>query len=384
MINIELKPLRVHNRALTTQDLSCHFVKLKAGENIEIPEGNTFHNEDIKDFFQALSNIDDILESAVGKIQTNNLEFLKQSTGYLRKNTTEEPRIFVIDSHNLFHRVYHSHRSAENDNGDTITILKATMALIQWIITTKDRYSHIIFASEGETLLRRDIFPEYKLKSSRKPDLDKQIAFTEKVLQDLGFTVLKKDGYEADDVIATLAKNYNVTVFTSDQDIYQLYKHKGFEVMDPKTKDILPSISAQTKFSVPAELLGEYQGIVGESAKGIPGIPGFGKTAAVKIVNEYGTLENLYENIDRYGLEDFATGDKIPKAKQASADKKQAALVEAKEIAFKSREVMTLVDNIYSAWELEDFHKTVAQSVMPFASIKPILSSRLKPLGLKF
>jgi len=379
MLNISVKRLEKDNGYLSKADFRNFYKCLLHEKDISIAEGIKFDTLECNNFLEYVK------ENCNGTIFTNNINFLKIANSVIRNSEDKKKRILVIDNHNLFHRTYHSFPKMVNDKGDQISVLKATFNFVKWILSTQDRYTHIIFSSEGGNLKRKkDTLNDDKVykgnRSETSPDLKEQIKLTEQVLEDLGFNVLRVAEYEADDVLASLASMYPVTAFTTDKDAYQLFIYNGFEILDPKTKKIFKKDQVVEKFGVETEDFLNYQAIVGDTADNIPGIKGFGKVVAKELVNRYHTLENMYENRSNLFLEEYSEGENIPKNKLTSARNKQDKFIDGFNDALKSRDLCTL--NVFL------FQKTPYDiryfSPKPYPNMDKIIKSRLSKYGINY
>ena len=383
MIKYEISRLKKEEGCLTLNDLKRLYIQYKSGEDIEIHEGLTFDKEDVLTFITSLNEL-----TSDSKIKTNNTKFIKLLNSFIRSQVNK--RVLVIDNHNFFHRTFHSVPAMVDNKGRQVSVLKSLSNLLKWLINTQDRYTHIIFSSEGGNLKRKEqtISDEKSYKGNRKetdPSLRQQIKLCESFLEDVGFSVIRRAGYEADDVLASIVYTYSlkgvpVTAFTTDKDAYQLFIYDGFEILDPKTKQLFLKEKVVEKFGVEAEDFIQYQAIVGDTADNIPGIKGFGAVAAKELIEKYKTLEGIYENISKIGLEEFNEGQKIPTAKLRTAENKQRKLLDSKDMAFKSRDLCTLETNLFENYPFD----IVYFSPMPFVNFEKIVKSRLSEFDINY
>jgi len=326
------------------------FLKLKKGEEIKISSKQNFTKSNLEKFINAAIKTE-------GTIITNNM-IVAKTISNIKNPAKDIKRVLIIDNHNFFHRLFHAIPKMVNSQETEVSLLKALANFIKWFHFNSQDFSHIIFTSEGKDLYRKSYTEnsENKYKGNRTKideSLKEQIILCEKFLEDNGFLILKKDHYEADDILASLTTefynlNIPVTAFTSDKDAMQLGIYPTFEIMDPKSKErIFAKDKVISKYGIEPSQFPDYQGIVGDTADNVPGIKGFGHETAVTLLKTYGTIENMLNNIEKIGLEDFSENDKIPKAKLNSAKKKQEKILSSKIDLLNSRDLCKLRDYLF-------------------------------------
>ena len=176
-------------------------------------------------------------------------------------------------------------------------------------------YAACVFDAKGPTF-RDAIYPEYKAQRSPMPDdLRSQIAPIHEVVRLMGWPVLDVPGVEADDVIGTLAvaaanQGIRVIVSSGDKDLAQLVNERItiIDTMSGKVRD-MPGV--ETEFGVPARLMLDYQMLVGDTVDNVPGVQGVGPKTAVKLLQEYGSIDQLIAQADQVK---GAVGEKLRKA----------------------------------------------------------------------
>jgi len=242
-------------------------------------------------------------------IYTENIVMLNALNAEISKKRKVD-KVLVIDTHNFYHRNFHALPKMYDSEGRPTTLLKAMSNLLKWI-AVKD-YTHIVFATEGEGSHRIDyttkiLGAEKAYKANRsKTDLElvQQIEMVETFLTEVGYPVLKVKKYEADDIIASVAHKFHneygaeVHAFTGDKDLCQLYEYPGFKIIDVKSKEILGEEYLLKKFNVNSQQFLDYQSIVGDTADNIVGVKGIGGAGAVDLLNEFGTLESIINNVE--------------------------------------------------------------------------------------
>lgn len=225
-------------------------------------------------------------------------------------------RLFLIDGSSYIYRAYFAIRHLSNSKGmATNAIYGFTKMLLKVMRDSKPDKLAVIFDSKGPTF-RKEIYPEYKANRSAMPeDLVTQIPYIKKIVEALNLPGVELPGYEADDVIATLAKKFadmgdEVVVVTGDKDLMQIVNDHVtlLDTMKDKTygpKDVVERFGGADKVI-------EVQALAGDSSDNVPGVPGIGEKTAKMLIDEYGDIETLLANLDqlkgkrRESLENFA------------------------------------------------------------------------------
>ena len=200
----------------------------------------------------------------------------------------------------------------------------------------------VIFDAGSQTF-RNDIYDQYKANRSAPPeDLVPQFPWVRDATRAFGSPSIEMDGFEADDLIATYArqaeaKGARVTIISSDKDLMQLVTDKIVMLDTMKNKDIGIE-QVKEKFGVSPDRVIDVQALAGDSVDNIPGVPGIGVKTAVLLLDEYGTLENLLDH-----------AEEIPQKGR------REKLMANKEMALISKQLVTLKTDVEVETELEDF-----------------------------
>ncbi len=215
------------------------------------------------------------------------------------------PRLFLIDGMSHIYRAYYAIRNLSNSKGlPTNAVYGFTTMLRKIIQDEKPEYIGVAFDLEGPTV-RHEKFESYK--ATRKPmpdDLVEQLPFIRRVCDAFRVPVLSYAGYEADDVIGTLAhkaeeRGLAAVIVTSDKDMLQLVSDWVL-VMDPaKDNLIMDAQRVIEKMGVTPRQVADLLGLWGDSVDNIPGAPGIGEKGAKDLINTFGTLENTLKNWDK-------------------------------------------------------------------------------------
>ena len=252
--------------------------------------------------------------------------------------------ITIIDTFAFFFRSYFALPPLKNSEGFPTGLLTGFINFIHQL-QKEHATDYIVFAldSKGPTF-RDEIYPEYKANRPPPPeDLMKQLPVAIEWVEKMGFANLNREGYEADDVIATLTRcgkeqGIVAKIVSSDKDLYQLLDDRRVFIYDWVKKKSVDEEGCLDKFGVHPRDFVDFQALIGDSSDNVPGVPGIGPKTAGKLINQFHTLENLYRHIDEAGT---------PRIRKL--------LLEHKEQAFLSRELVRLVDDVFDSCALEEY-----------------------------
>ena len=219
----------------------------------------------------------------------------------------ENKRLFLIDAYALIFRGYYAFIKNPRINSqglDTSAILGFTNSLLDVIKRERPEYLAVCF-DKGGSDLRQEMFSEYKANRDETPEAIKiAVPYIEKLLEAMHIPVIVKSGYEADDIIGTLAKKaekegFDTYMVTPDKDFAQLVSEHifmyrpvfggGYETWG------IPEVQAKFEVEQPEQVI-DLLGMMGDSADNIPGLPGVGEKTAKKFIAAYGSLEGLLAN----------------------------------------------------------------------------------------
>ena len=199
------------------------------------------------------------------------------------------------------YRAYHAIRDLTNKQGlATNAVYGFTTMLRRLLNEEHPDYLAVAMESRGPTV-RHQQYEEYKANRPKMPDdLAEQIPYVLRVCQVLHIPVLSLEGYEADDVIGTLArkaeqKGYDVVIVTIDKDLLQLVTQHTI-VLDPRDMTRLDAGGVQDKLGVAPEKVVDYLALMGDASDNIPGAPGIGAKGAQKLIQQFGSLDRLLDS----------------------------------------------------------------------------------------
>ncbi|MEG2351505.1 MAG: 5'-3' exonuclease H3TH domain-containing protein, partial [Bacilli bacterium] len=218
-------------------------------------------------------------------------------------------KIILVDGNNLLFRSYYataySGNMMKNSKGFPTNALYGFINMINKIINEEKSAYMLVAFDKGKTF-RHDRFAGYKADRIETPnELKIQFPIAKEILSEMGIKWFEIDNYEADDIIGTLAKKvddtdgYSGLIISSDKDLLQLISDKVTMKM-LKTKDftIMNQETFFQSYGLTPEKIIDIKSLQGDSSDNIPGVKGVGEKTALKLLQEYGSVENIYENID--------------------------------------------------------------------------------------
>ncbi|MCR5724985.1 MAG: DNA polymerase I [Treponema sp.] len=218
----------------------------------------------------------------------------------------DENTLFILDSYGLIYREYFAFitRPLTNSRGENVSAVFGFFRNISHILRTyKPRYMVAAFDSRTPTF-RHELYADYKATRQKTPDdLKAQFPWIEELLGVLGIPVVRCDGFEADDVVATLAaacekEGRHCCILSADKDLMQLTS-ENVHILKPDRAEIWKEIDAAgvtEEWGVPPEKLLDLLSLTGDTADNVPGVKGVGPKTAVKLLDQYGSLEGIYEH----------------------------------------------------------------------------------------
>lgn len=284
-------------------------------------------------------------------------------------------KLVIIDSNALIHRAFHALPPLSNKAGQlTNAIYGFALILIKTIKDLKPDYLVAAFDTRAKTF-RHKKYQNYKAKRIKPPEeLYQQIPIVKEMVKTFNVPIFEKEGFEADDLIATIAHLKSVDkpeietiIVTGDQDVLQLVDdntkvlspHKGLSetiIYDEKT--------VREKFGglTPKQLI-DYKALAGDPSDNIPGVRGIGSKGAINLLNEFGLLEIIYQNLES------------PKIKERTKN----LLIQNKKEAFLSKKLVTLINDVplnfnLNECEFKGFNQEAVVEIFQRLNFKRLLS----------
>ncbi len=295
----------------------------------------------------------------------------------------KENTLLIIDSFALIFRAYYAYPpTLTNSQGEPTNAIFGFTTLMLDVIK-KFKPSHIVAVFDSQApVIRQTEFVLYK--ANRKEtdnELLIQIPRVREVIETFGIPVLSVDGYEADDIIATIDKRHSgkwaqTIIVTGDQDLFQLVDEDTFVYLAGRKfseSKLYMHEDVVAKLGIQPNQVPDYKGLAGDASDNIPGVQGIGKKSAEQLIQQFGSIENVYENLDKV------------------SSRQMNCLVNNYEIAIKSKQLATVEADVPISFDfsLADFKSVDLNSVynvlnqLDFKSLVKKVDQIVDELGLR-
>ena len=269
--------------------------------------------------------------------------------------------LYLIDGSSYIFRAYYGIRQfLSTSKGFPTNALYGFINMLQKVVKDeKPDYLVVTFDSKEKTF-RHEMYADYKANREAPPeDLAKQFPYFEPLVQAFNIHSVRVPGYEADDIMGTLAKKgaeegLQVVIVSGDKDMMQLIG-PDIRMLDTMKNKWFDIEGVEEKFGVPPDQVIEVMGLMGDSSDHIPGVKGVGPKTATELIRKFGSIEELYERID-----------------DVDKQKLREKLVQDKEMALLSRQLVTINTSMELEFNLEDL------------KLKPSNNTELKKLFSEF
>ncbi|MEM9691430.1 MAG: DNA polymerase I [Myxococcota bacterium] len=229
--------------------------------------------------------------------------------------------LWLVDLSNYVFRAYHALPPLKNSNGEPTGATLGTLNMLNRLIEDQQpAYMAVVMDSPGRGF-RREIDPEYKAnRAAAPPDIIHQIERTREIFTAYGVPIYIRDGYEADDLIATLthqarAQDLRVVIASTDKDLMQLVEPGKVLCWDAMRNNVYGLPEVEKKFGVGPDKVRHVLSLIGDTSDNVPGVPGVGPKTAAKLILEHGDIETLLASIDSV---------KRPKLRKSLEDNQEA------------------------------------------------------------
>lgn len=212
-------------------------------------------------------------------------------------------KLLLVDGNNNVFRAFYAIRGMTNADGMATNAVYGFVTMLEGLLKDEQPDAIAVAFDISRSSFRTELFPEYKANRSPMPeDLRPQLPWIRDVVRAFGIPVLEFDGWEADDVIATLATaaaedEAQVTIVSTDKDLMQLVDDR-VELLDTMKNIRYGPAEVEQKWGVPPTKLVEFQGLCGDTSDNIPGVAGIGPKSAAKLISAHGSIEGVYEAIE--------------------------------------------------------------------------------------
>ncbi len=215
----------------------------------------------------------------------------------------KKEEIYLIDGSAYIYRAYHATGGLSNSKGfPTGAVFGFTNMIVKTLRDKSPKRIAVVFDAKGPTF-RHEKYSEYKANRPEMPeDLRLQIPKIHEVVEAYRLPKLSVQGFEADDIIATLTRRaldrgWKVVVVSGDKDLMQLVCEDVL-MWDPQRDSLYDSAAVEKKFGVPPAGVRDLLALMGDSSDNVPGVPGVGQKTAAKLLQEFGSLEEMYSKVD--------------------------------------------------------------------------------------
>lgn len=243
-------------------------------------------------------------------------------------------KFLILDGNSILNRAFYGIRILTTKDGRFTNGIYGFMSTLTRLLeTVKPEAVAIAFDLKAPTF-RHKMYDGYKAqRKGMPPELAQQMPVLKELLKELGYAIIEKEGFEADDILGTLcAHNDSCSIATGDRDSLQLVR-EGVEVLLTVTKAGQPHTTVYTPEKVKEEFLVEpiklidVKALMGDSSDNVPGVAGIGQKTASALIEKFGSIEEIYGNIDTIDVKDSV----------------RAKLASSKEMAFLSKKLVTIV-----------------------------------------
>ncbi len=263
-----------------------------------------------------------------------------------RADGGRRPHLYLIDGSGYIFRAYHALPPMTRSDGTPVNaVFGFTSMLFKLLkdLKEEERPTHLAVVFDYSRItFRQDLYEQYKAQRPEAPeDLVPQFPLIRKAVEAFSVPAIEKEGFEADDIIATyvrqaLERGFDVTIVSSDKDLMQLVG-PHVRMMDPIKNRIIGPKEVEERFGVPPEKVADVLALMGDASDNVPGVPGIGPKTAAELIRQYGDLENL-----------LAHAEEIPQPKR------RQTLIENADKARLSKELVTLhADVPLDDWPLD-------------------------------
>jgi DNA polymerase-1 len=242
----------------------------------------------------------------------------------------KEATLYLIDGSAYIYRAFYAVRHLSTSSGIPTNAIFGFMGMLNKILRDQEPTHMAIALDAPGPTFRHDLSADYKATRPRMPeDLARQIPFIKRLIEALGIPSVEIPGYEADDIIGTLAtwasgEGVKVVIVSGDKDLLQLVTSQ-VQMWDTMKDEVFGPSEVEAKFGVPPAQLVEVMGLAGDSSDNIPGVPGIGPKTAQWLIRDFGSIDNLLDELEKIPREKEREKLKVH-AEQAKMSRKLAQI----------------------------------------------------------
>jgi DNA polymerase-1 len=224
-----------------------------------------------------------------------------------------KPRLFLIDGYSNIFRAFYAIRGLTSSKGEPTNAVYGFHNMLRKLLREEDPELVGVAWDVGGPTVRSERFAEYKANRAPTPeDLKPQLPWIRRLLEAYRIPILELRGYEADDVLGSLAidaaeAGYEVTLVSADKDLMQLVR-PGISLYHTGREKLYDAAGVEEDFGVPPERVVDVLALTGDSVDNVPGVPGIGKKGAPDLIREYGSLEALLERAEEVPRKSYREG----------------------------------------------------------------------------
>ena len=291
-------------------------------------------------------------------------------------STNNKKRLFIIDGYATLYRAHYAlirNPLTTTAGMPTSAVFGFANQVFQLLEEENPDYIVAAFDPKGKNF-RHELYTDYKANRSAMPDeIQTQLPYLWELLDGMNIPVLRIEGVEADDVIGTIAKmcekdDLQCNIVSGDKDFMQLINDKTLLYAPQarrREKEIFNAQKVSEKWGVGPEHIIDLLGLMGDSSDNVPGVEGVGPVTAKKLIQKFGSMENIYENID-----------------QIENEKLKEKLLNSKESAFLSKKLVTILTDVKVDASLSDFEKKEVYNTLLESIFKELdFTGLLKKIG---
>lgn len=288
--------------------------------------------------------------------------------------------IYLIDGHALCYRAFYALQLSNSHGTETNAVYGFIQIIRKLIRDYKPEFMAVCFDAKGKTK-RQERFADYKIQRQAMPEgLSEQIPLIKNILSEYGIAMCEAEGYEADDLIATLAKSFSeqgidVVIVTDDKDMYQLV-NEHIKILSIRKNEVMNEQFLKDKLGFEPKKIIDFLSLAGDQSDNIPGVKGIGEVTARSLIQEFGTLDQIYKNVGKV-KSDSVREKLIAQQKAAMMSHELAVLDSYVPIDMKAEQFKLGVPNrqkLYEIFRHLEF-KRLAEEFADQESAKPVPAS---------